>query len=245
MDTADRSGTGPLASYYRKYGSLELLLRYARGRVRMFWPRQLFMFLAFAVLGLVVPPVYAVAAFATCFAGDAADCLLLRQADLLVMRGMSEARLRLLTELTAFLHAISLCFAASAPFWVEMPSLMAHTHNEPLYTIGLLAGAAINAGLVLPYHPRAVIAKLLTYAALPLGFLAVEIVETPVLAPMYHLHLAGLGVLYASYGWFLVFVMQSFARTRSNMLAQALQQQELEGAYARLSEQQMEARRLA
>ncbi|MEX0303159.1 MAG: ATP-binding protein, partial [Leisingera sp.] len=47
------------------------------------------------------------------------------------------------------------------------------------------------------------------------------------------------------YGWFLVFVMQSFARTRSNMLAQALQQQELEGAYARLSEQQMEARRLA
>ncbi|KIC19953.1 hybrid sensor histidine kinase/response regulator [Leisingera sp. ANG-Vp] len=245
METADRSGTGPLAGYYRKYGSLELLLRYARGRVRLFWGRQLFMGLAFAVLGLVVPPLYAVAAFAASLAGDAVDCLVLRRADALIRGGMSEGRLRLLTSLTAFLHGLSLCAAASAPFWVEMPSLMAHTHNEPLFTIGLLAGAAINAGLVLPYHPQAVITKLLTYAALPVGFLAVEIIETPVLAPMYNLHLTGLAVLYASYGWFLAFVMRNFARTRSNVLAQALQQQELEGAYARLSEQQMEAKRLA
>ena len=158
---------------------------------------------------------------------------------------MSEGRLRRLTSLTAFVHALALCAAASVPFWVEMPSLTAHTHNEPLFTIGLLGGAAINAGLVLPYHPRAIITKLLTYAALPVAFLAVEILDTPVLAPMYHLHLAGLTVLYTSYFWFLAFVMRNFARSRSHMLAQALQQRELEATNARLVEQRQEARRLA
>ncbi|KIC09469.1 histidine kinase [Leisingera sp. ANG-M1] len=245
METADGAGSGPLASYYRKYGSLELLLRYARGRVRLFWGRQLFMGLAFLVLGLVVPPLYALAGYAISLAGDAADCLLLRQADALTRRGMREGTLRLLTSLTAFLHAAALSAAASVPFFVEMPSLMAHTHNEPLFTIGLLAGAAINAGLVLPYHPRAVVTKLLVYAALPVAFLAYEIIEAPVLAPMYNLHLAGLAVLYGSFCWFLAFVMRNSSRARSHTLAQALQQQELESAYARLYEQQMEAKRLA
>ena len=59
MRNTDGAKPGSLASYERKFGSLELMLRYARGRVRMFWARQLFMFLAFAALGLVLPPVYA------------------------------------------------------------------------------------------------------------------------------------------------------------------------------------------
>ncbi|MFY0310906.1 ATP-binding protein [Leisingera sp. D0M16] len=245
MDISDGAATGPLASYYKRYGSLELLLRYARGRVRLFWGRQLFMALAFIALGLVIPLQYALLAFAVTFAGDAADCLLLRRADRLAGRGMSEGALRLLTALTAFLHALTLCAAASVPFWIEIPALELHAHNEPLFTVSLLLGAAINAGLVLPYHPRAVIAKLVTYAVLPVAALAVEILETPAAAAMYELHLAGLVVLYTSYLWFLAFVRRNFSRTRSNMLAQALQQQELEAAYAELSDQQMEAKRLA
>ncbi|WP_264211619.1 PAS domain-containing hybrid sensor histidine kinase/response regulator [Leisingera thetidis] len=245
MDTSDGAGSGPLASYYRRYGSLELMLRYARGRVRLFWGRQLFMALAFLALGLVVPPLYALLAFAITLAGDAADCLLLRQADRLAVRGLGHRTLRLLTALTALLHALSLCAAASVPYWAELPALQMQAHNEPLFTIGLLLGSAINAGLVLPYHPWAVIAKLAAYAALPVAVLAMEILEAPELAATYKLHLAGLVVLYTSYLWFLAFVMRNFSRTRSSMLAQVLQQQELEAAYADLTDQQMEAKRLA
>ncbi|WP_291729046.1 PAS domain-containing hybrid sensor histidine kinase/response regulator [Leisingera sp. F5] len=245
MDTSDWTGNGPLAKFSKRYGSLELLLRYCRGRVRAFRARLLFMLFAFGVLGMAVPPLYALLAFALALAGDVADCLLLRQAEHLVRGGMSEGRLRLLTALTAFLHALALGAAASVPFWVETPALLPHAHNEPLYTIGLLTGMAINAGLVLPYHPRAVLARLVTYAGLPVAFLAAEIVETPVLAPTYYLHLAGLLVLFASFFWFLTYVMRNFSGTRSAMLAQVLQQEELEAAYVRLSDQKMEAKRLA
>ncbi|WP_323775461.1 hypothetical protein [Leisingera sp.] len=90
MDTSDWAGNGPLANFNRRYGSLELLLRYCRGHVRAFRARLLFMTFAFAVLGLAVPPVYALLAFALAVAGDVADCLLLRRADHLVRRGMGE-----------------------------------------------------------------------------------------------------------------------------------------------------------
>ncbi|UWQ83257.1 ATP-binding protein [Leisingera caerulea] len=245
MDITDGAATGPLASYYKRYGSLELLLRYARGRVRMFWGRQLYVGMAFLVLGLIVPFHYALLAYAVTCAGDAADCLLLRRAGHLASRGMSEGTLRLLTALTALLHGLALSAAASLPFWVELQSLQPEAHAEPLFTVGLLLGSAINAGLVLPYHPQAVIAKLVTYAALPVAFLMFPILEAPEMAASYQLHLAGLLVFYTSYLWFLGFVRRNFSRTRANMLAQAQQQQELEAAYAELSAQQMQAKRLA
>ena len=245
MDITDGAATGPLASYYKRYGSLELLLRYARGRVRMFWGRQLYVGMAFLVLGLIVPFHYALLAYAVTCAGDAADCLLLRRAGHLASRGMSEGTLRLLTALTALLHGLALSAAASLPFWVELQSLQPEAHAEPLFTVGLLLGSAINAGLVLPYHPQAVIAKLVTYAALPVAFLMFPILEAPEMAASYQLHLAGLLVFYTSYLWFLGFVRRNFRRTRANILAQAQQQQELEAAYAELSAQQMQAKRLA
>ena len=245
MDITDGAATGPLASYYKRYGSLELLLRYARGRVRMFWGRQLYVGMAFLVLGLIVPFHYALLAYAVTCAGDAVDCLLLRRAGHLASRGMSEGVLRLLTALTALLHGLALSAAASLPFWVELQSLQPEAHAEPLFTVGLLLGSAINAGLVLPYHPQAVIAKLVTYAALPVAFLMFPILEAPEMAASYQLHLAGLLVFYTSYLWFLGFVRRNFSRTRANMLAQAQQQQELEAAYAELSAQQMQAKRLA
>ncbi|UWQ49485.1 response regulator [Leisingera caerulea] len=245
MDITDGAATGPLASYYKRYGSLELLLRYARGRVRMFWGRQLYVGMAFLVLGLIVPFHSALLAYAVTCAGDAADCLLLRRAGHLASRGMSEGTLRLLTALTALLHGLALSAAASLPFWVELQSLQPEAHAEPLFTVGLLLGSAINAGLVLPYHPQAVIAKLVTYAALPVAFLMFPILEAPEMAASYQLHLAGLLVFYTSYLWFLGFVRRNFSRTRANMLAQAQQQQELEAAYAELSAQQMQAKRLA
>lgn len=245
MDISDGTSDGPLARYYKRYSSLELLLRYARGRVRIFWGRQLFMALAFLALALVVPLPYALLAFAVTLAGDAVDCLLLAQADRLARRGMSEGALRFLTALTAFLHALTLCAAASVTVWAEIPALNPEAHNEPLFMIGLLLGSAINAGLVLPYHPWAVAAKLVTYAALPVAALAAEIFEAPAAAALYELHLAGLVVLYTSFMWFLIFVRRSFSRTRTNMLAQAQQQQELEAAYAELADQQKQAKRLA
>lgn len=245
MDNADRAASGPLARYDTRYSPLELLRSYARGRVRTFWLRQFCMFTAFAVLALVAPPHLALLAFAISVAGDAADALLLSQVSRLAERGMRVGTLRLLTGMTAALQAAALAVSALAPYWIEIPNLPPNTHNEPLFTVGLLVGAALNTGLVTPYHPPAAVAKLAVFAALPGGLLVYDFITSPVLVPMHYLHLGGLLVMYASFYWFMHFVTGNFDRIRRRQQAQGKQQQELERAYARLSEQQTQARRLA
>lgn len=245
MDQTETAGSGPLASYYRRYGPEQRLLRYAHSRLRLFWVRQMFVLVAFLILAVIVPPAYAVVAFLLAVSGDLVDCLLLRRFEKLVGRGVPLSRLRLLTGATALLHAVTLSAAALAPLWIHIPGLPDHTHIEPLFTVGILTGAALNIGLVYSYNPLAALIRLTVYGLVPIGLQGYEYLTATTIVPMHFLHLGGLVVLYASFFWFLAFVQRSFERHRSQTLAQALQQQELEGAYARLSKQQLEARRLA
>jgi PAS domain S-box-containing protein len=245
MDQTETAGSGPLANYYRRYGTEQRLVSYARGRCQQLWIRQLFLVIAFSLLASVVPPLYAAMAFLLAVSGDLLDCVLLRRLEGLIARGVAISRLRLLTSVTALLHAITFSIAALAPYWIHIPGLPEHTHNEPLFTVGLLAGAAMNTGLVYSYHPRAVQARLAVFGLVPIVLQVYEILTLPTMILMHSLHLGGLTVLYGSFFWFLVFVRRSFERNRNQILSQALQQQELEGAYARLSEQQQEARNLA
>ncbi|MFW8633767.1 ATP-binding protein [Cribrihabitans pelagius] len=234
-----------MASFQHRYGAQELLLRYARGRVRQFPGRLLFTLVACLLMLLAVPPQVAAAAFALSVAGDAADCLLLSRAESLLHRGLPLRWLRRLTAASSWVQALMLSAGVALSFYAIPSRLHEVAHNEPLFSIGLLLGAAINVCVLLPYHRSAIALKLLTYGTLPAAFLAEESLHGAGVAPIPELHLAGLALIYASILWFLAYVNRSFEQTRSQMLAQATQQEELEAAYTRLSEQQKEARQLA
>ncbi|MBY6135820.1 response regulator [Nocardioides marinus] len=245
MNSTNDAASGPLASFYMRYDPAALLQSYATGRVRTFWARQFCMFAAFAVLALVAPPILALLAFAISLAGDVLDTLLLSRVGSLLRRGMRVGHLQWLSCLTGLVQAMTFSVAALAPYWIELPNLPPNTHNGPLFTVGLVLGAALNTGMVMPYNPRAVFLKLGVYAALPVLMLVHDFITAPSLVPMHYLHLGGLLVLYVSGYWFLQFILRNFDRGRERSLAQAQQQEELEQAHHRLTEQQMQARRLA
>ncbi|MGR3761048.1 ATP-binding protein [Roseobacteraceae bacterium NS-SX3] len=240
-------GTGPLTSHSQRYSPQGLLLRYARGRARVFLHRQLFAFSVSLLMALILSPLAGAAAFGLHMLGDTLDTLYLRKVPGWLQRGASCQRIKRVSTVTAGLHALAVSAAASVPEWlghlVPLPSL--EDHGDPLLALGLLTALALNAGLVLPFHRPAAAVRLAVYALAPLALLALHQLHDPATTGGNQLHLAGLAVLYSAVAWALHFASRNFSATRANLLAQALQQQALEAANARLKEQRAEARRLA
>lgn len=239
------SGKGPLAQHHDRYSLDGLFLRYARGQIRVFWTRIGFIFLVSVMLSSIVAPWIGITAFLITSLAELTDHLFLRFAHKKIKAGAPAKRYRQISTATALLQGIAMGIGATAPFWGEiaMDSQADPVFIDPLFTIGLLTGGAINAGLVFPYQRWATIARLGCYAITPLILLGLGVVNTEHMD--FELQLAGLIVLYAAIFWYLHFVIRGFYRVRSILLTQALQQQELEGAYQRLLDQQAEAKKLA
>ncbi|MFW8593956.1 ATP-binding protein [Cribrihabitans neustonicus] len=234
-----------MASFQHRYGAQELLLRYARRRVQQFRSRLLLTFVACLLMLMAVPPQVAAAAFALAVTGDSADCLLLRRAEALLQRGLPLPWLRRFTAASSWVQALTFSAGVALSYYAVPSRPHGEALSEPLFATGLLFGAAINVCFLLPYHRSAITLKLLTYGALPAALLAEEILHGAGTAHSTELHIAGLGLIYASLLWLLAYASRNFEQTRSQMLAHAAHQEELEAAYTRLSEQQKEARQLA
>ncbi|MEP2715904.1 ATP-binding protein [Pseudophaeobacter sp.] len=244
MTTTGSSGQGPLAKHHERYGSEGLFLRYTRGQIRIFWPRMAFLVLVSLILWVVVSPQAGHIAFLVTATVELIDSLCLRSARRQILAGHPSARWRFLSTITAFVHGCGFAIGAAAPFWSEaFFGGGAQVQVDPIFTAGLLAGGAINAGLLFPYHKPASIARLTPFALAPIIVLASGVVDVQQMG--FQLQLAGLLILYGALIWHVLFVIRSFARTRGFFLTQALQQQELEGAYQRLLKQQAEAKKLA
>lgn len=244
MTTHGKSGTGPLAQHHDRYSLDGLFLRYLRGQIRIFWPRIGFVALVSLVLGFVVSPLAGILGMTVASTAEVIDGLYLRYARRKVEQGADTRALRIVSTITALLHGTAFAVGAATPFWVS--SLFGDGGQQavgPVFTVGLLAGGAINAGLTYPFHKPAAIVRLCAYALTPILILATGRGSFDDMG--FHLQLAGLLILYGALIWHLTFVVRSFSRIRSIMLTQALQQQELEGAYQRLLSQQVEAKRLA
>ncbi|CUH87052.1 Autoinducer 2 sensor kinase/phosphatase LuxQ [Phaeobacter sp. CECT 5382] len=244
-EQGSKSGKSPLAQHHDQYSLDGLFLRYLRGQIRIFWARMGFITLVCLMLGSIVAPQVGITALLVAGIAEIVDGLCLRYAYQRMQAGESGQRFRRLTTVTAFLQGIAMCIGAAGPFWgaLLLGPTTAPVFMDPLFTVGLLAGGAINAGLLLPYHRWATYARLICYATAPILLLVVGAVNVEHMD--FQLQLAGLLVLYGALLWYLIFVARSFAHSRSILLTQALQQQELEGAYQRLLDQQAEARKLA
>lgn len=233
-----------MGHHHDEYSLDGLFLRYARGQIRVFWLRVALYACLACVYATILSPLMAVAAFVVAAFGEGVDSLLLRYAQKTIKAGSAAKPFYRWSALTALIQGGSIAIGATTPFWA--PVLFGKgpaPHMEPMFTIGLLMCGAINAGMLLPFHRWATILRLAVYGMTPIvlwtsGLVALNWSNI-------QLELSGLIALYGAMGWFLYFVSRNFARTRSMLLTQALQQQELEGAYQRLLDQQAEAKRLA
>ena len=215
-----------------------LLARYARGRVAHVGSRQVLTMAGGLTLTAVEGLVAGVIAMAIALAGELVDCLLLARVPALLARGMPFARLSRLVTATATLQAMSIAAC------VLMAWFAANAH-APLFALAFLAGAAVNAGIVLPFHRGAALSRLMIYAiTLVVGFSGQVHTEHPGHVELI-LNASGAAVLV-----FLVHVMLNFAltgtaRNRQHLLEMAEHRHQLEVANHRLRRSQKEAQRLA
>ncbi|MEP0154001.1 ATP-binding protein [Pseudophaeobacter sp.] len=249
MTTQGKSGgkesrISSLAQHHDRYSEDGLFLRYVRGQVRVFWPRLAFISLISLALAGLASPIVGVVSILIAGTAELIDSMFMRYAYRKLQAGVPSRGLRRISAVTGLLHGFGMFLGAASPYWVgALFSQNQAVEIDPLFAICVLAGAALNAGLLMPYNLPAAIARLSVYTIAPFVLL---FSSDSVLSQMeLHLRLGGLAILDGTLFWYLHFVNRSFARTRSMLLTQALQQQELEGAYQRLLEQQVEAKRLA
>ncbi|MCB4457602.1 ATP-binding protein [Leisingera sp. McT4-56] len=246
MTLAEGPATGPLASYERKYSSQELMMRYARGRCKTFWPRQAFVLGACLLLGLATDMQLAALAFLAAMAGDIIDSLCLRQLPAMAARGVPEQRMRLLSSFSAAIYGAGISMCATLPYWPVMKAEV-HTahHLDLLFSIAFMSGIAMNAAITLPFHRAASLIWMAFFCTVPAIMLWHDLADGGGVTTEWQLHAVGFLILFGYMIWLAGYGRRSFENTRQYNLATATQQQELGAANTRLQEQRKEARRLA
>lgn len=221
-----------LAAYERQFSRRGLLIRYARGRVANFSSRQIMTLIGGVVLGTMNNPMQGALAICIALLGEAVDCLYLRHADRLMAKGVPFPRLRLVSTFTAGFQAatISVC--------VIMSWLGPVTGLSPLFSSAFLAGAAINAGLVLPFHQPAAFARLGIYAATAVALFAHDAFTSEIQGTDLVMNTVGAAMLASMVALFLQFVAKGFHRHKRSMF-------ELTKKGRELVDSQKEAERLS
>ncbi|MFY9209829.1 MAG: ATP-binding protein [Aestuariivita sp.] len=222
-----------------RYSREELLIRYARGRIRHVWMRQSMTGLGGIVLWFSNGPTYAIAAMLLAALGELVDCLCLHH----ILRSLRQTRaLRrayLLSTLSGTFQALTIA-ACVAIGWFGPVS-----HSAPLFALSFLLGTAMNAGLLLPYHPASGKARLTVYGLTLIGLLLSEVILRTHDKPGFALNVGGATMLVYMVAAFLVFVNGSFARNRKKSLDMTRRSMELAQANDQLVARERELKRLS
>ena len=231
--------TDELSRFKQSYSRRGLLIRYARGRVSHFVGRQILTFAGGIALWLMNGPLFGIAAICLALLGEAVDCLLLRWVPVGLRKGRSFQTIYVLSTVTAGIQAITIsCCIALA--WFGPVS-----QHSPLFAIGFLAGAAINGGLVLPFHRHAALTRLIIYAATPAVLFAVSVPVSGGPGVLAAMDAAGAGLLAYMVFTFLKFVSSGFRLHRGNTLALIEKGRELAAINTKLVQRQKEAQQLS
>ncbi|WOI56299.1 ATP-binding protein [Palleronia sp. LCG004] len=142
------SPSAELSIFEERYSEAGLFRRYARGRIRNFWNRQLFVAMAAFSLSLVVTPVFAFVALPVIAVTDALDCIFLRRLLRLYPSGPISHSASREMELMAGLSS----FCVSVAVMLAIASFL--TPDVVIVMIALSAGGVLNALLTYSYAPR-------------------------------------------------------------------------------------------
>ena len=228
-----------LSRVLASYSPEGLLLRYARGRVAHFANRQILTGLGGLVLIVMNDLLTGLLAVALAVFGEAVDCLFLVRIRRLLAKDVSFRVLYCLSTLTAGLQAVTIS-ACVALAWYGPVS-----HSSALFAIAFLAGAAMNAGLVLPFHRWAGGVRLVVYSVCGISLL----VSNPLLygAPDASFAMDVMGAVLLAYmvSMFLGFVNGGFYRQKANLLELTRQSAALHRTNTALRAQEVQTKRLA
>ena len=145
MPASDLSIAEQIAEHHRRNSTEGRFLRYARGRLRYFAARQIAVFMAGLTVGAMVSAKTGAAFVAILLAGELIDCAFLAQVPVLLRRGWPVGRTIRLATATAGIQAGTAC---TCILWLGNGAEM---HATSFFAMSYLAGAAINAGMVLDY----------------------------------------------------------------------------------------------
>ena len=216
-----------------------LLKRYAAGRVRHFPGRQLVTLSGALTLGLLVSVEIGLIALFTALIGEVLDVLLLRRVPAMFARGASFARVQWLTTISAMFQALTIA-ACAVLAWVT-----SENHASTFFCMAYLTGAAVNGGIVLPFHRHAAIGKLLVYGLTCPILFAIHLFEDHSVNKDFFYNLLAAMMMAYMVGAFISFAVSGrrrHFRNSRNLLAQSLQ---IAKAHASLNEQQDRLRQLA
>lgn len=216
-----------------------LFQRYARGRISHFWRRQWLTLTGAVALLLLVSPLVGGLAVLFAVLGELIDLLTLKWA---LRRLDQEANFQRLYEITAISAAfqaatISACVVLA---WFTAPPGMAN-----FFCLAYLTGAAVNAGIVHPFHRRAAFARLTVYAAALVGIFVLDIFIVHGVSPRHGYDLLATFIMTYMVGLFLNFVNSGQLRRSANARDLLRRQRMVETANAELTEKQNELRKLS
>lgn len=229
----------PLADFEYRNNQAGLLVRYARGRVASFGRRQIMTVSGGLILWMMNGPLSGAVAMLIAILGEAVDCYYLRGIEARLLRGQPLARVQRISTLTAGFQAltISICIALS---WFG-----SRTSESPLFAVAFLAGAAINGGVVLPYHRGAGTVRLAIFGILPVILFGVSYLRDGLSGTRLVMDAAGTMLLGFMIYSFLDFAVAGFRRHLRDTRELVEKGGELKALNRRLAAQQKEAHRLA
>ena len=166
-----RSPDRQLADFEYQHSAEGLFLRYARGRIAHFWHRQLMTFSGALALYLLVSPLVGLIAVSLALLGESTDLLMLRRARNALAKGGRFPTYYALTALSGGFQALTITGC------VMLAAFSAGLRDANFFSFTYLAGAALNAGLVLRFHPLASQVRLVIYGCALVTILAFEILS--------------------------------------------------------------------
>lgn len=206
-----------LAEYELHYSPEGMLKRYARGRVRHFAARQVMTLTGGGVVAVTNGFEVGLLAVALALLGEGVDCWYLYHLPRRLEKGYSARSLGFFSTLTALFQACTIA-ACVCLAWFGTVSGM-----TPLFATAFLAGAAINAGLVMPYHKPAAIARLGVYGVISIGLYAFELLHPDGVKDGWIMNAVGTALLAYMVALFLQFVSLGFRQNRETTLTLAKQ----------------------
>ncbi len=239
MDADIRDIEAQIEEFDRRNGPAGRFERYARGRVAHVWRRQLMTLMGAVALFAFAGPWSGFAAALIALLGEAVDCLFLSRVPQAIAQGKNLRRLMRLATLTAGLQAmtIGVCITIA---WYGVEG-----HIATGFALAFATGAALNAGLVLPFHRFAAFARLAIYVASVTVLLMADAIRFGAWSPRMSYDLIAALILGYVVQVFLTHVttgQERQTRARRDLLDHSL---ELARAYDDLQDQQREVRNLA
>ncbi len=232
------SPTDPLlAEFERRNAPRGLFERYAQGRLGHAGERMAVVAAAALAFAFVATPGIALAALVPVLVGEAIDVAVLRRALARLAAGADWQKLLHGATASASVQAMGGALAV-AIIWYASP-----TREANLFAMACLAGAALNAGLVITFSRPPVLARLAIYGAVPPLLFAIDHVHAPTDRHTYDL-MATLLMAYSV--WVAVrYTARGYLRQRAQHRDLLIRRAALEEANQRLRTQRSEARQLA